>query len=315
MKKIKEKILVTGGAGFIGSHLVDLLIRNGKEVTVVDNLSTGKKENLNTRARFIKMDIRDKGLDKIFKEENYSSVFHLAAQMDVRKSVEDPLYDADINIMGGINLLKNCSLSGVENFIFASSGGVMYGECPEDKPSEDIFPGPRSPYGASKLAFEYYMETYRHNHGLRTSALRLANVYGPRQDHRGEAGVVAIFSGLMLKGRKVEIFGDGNQLRDYVYVSDVADAFMRAYKKGGGVYNIGTGVSVSVNTLFGIIKELTAYNEEPLFSPARRGELQASRMDARKAGRELGWEPEKSLREGLKETVGWFRKSISEGDS
>ncbi len=304
-------ILVTGGAGFIGSHTADRLIEEGHRVTVIDNLSTGKKENLNPRASFIKMDIRDAGLRELIEKERFEAVFHFAAQMDVRRSVEEPRYDADINIIGHLNLLEGCAASGTGKFIFASSGGVMYGECTSERPDEGKCPRPGSPYGISKLAGEAYLDFCAEASGMESVSLRFANVYGPRQDPRGEAGVVAIFSGAMLKSLPVRIFGDGEQLRDYVHVLDVAEACLKALEKGTGVLNIGTGRSESVNTLFEILSRKAGYGKDPEFLSARPGELQISRMDPSRAESELGWRAGIDLESGLESTFEYFRKKGS----
>ncbi len=300
-------ILVTGGAGFIGSHIVDNLILHGHCVLVVDNLSTGKRENLNPAADFYELDIRDDKLAEIFKDKNIDTVFHLAAQMDVRKSVEDPLFDADVNIIGGLKLIENCVKAKVKHFIFISSGGVMYGECGNDRPAEDKYPCPLCPYGSSKLSFEFYLNFYQENYGIKCAVLRLGNVYGPRQDPYGEAGVVAIFSQAMLKNKEVKIFGDGRQLRDYVYVEDVVRANLAAMEKGSGIYNIGTGVSESVNELFDILKSRIDYKKESVYMPRREGELNISRLSVLKAEQELFWKAEVSFEEGLKKTVEYFK--------
>ncbi|MFC2091917.1 NAD-dependent epimerase/dehydratase family protein [Elusimicrobiota bacterium] len=301
------KILVTGGAGFIGSHCTDRLIREGNSVVIVDNLYTGKKENVNREAGFNEVDIRDKELNNIFDDNRFDAVYHFAAQMDVRKSVEDPLFDADVNIMGGLKLLENCVRTGVKHFVFASSGGVMYGECRDNLPSEEESPYPLSPYGDSKLSFEYYLNFYRQIHGIRTVALRFGNVYGPRQDPHGEAGVVAIFSQKMLKDEEVSIFGDGEQLRDYVYVEDVVNACVLALQKGEGIYNIGTGTSESVNELFGYLKDITGYHRDAVYKPARTGELNVSRLNVSKVEKSFGWRAGVDFKEGLEKTVEYFR--------
>ncbi|MFC2061468.1 NAD-dependent epimerase/dehydratase family protein [Elusimicrobiota bacterium] len=301
-------ILVTGGAGFIGSHIVDRLIVEGHNVAIIDNLCTGREENINTQAAFYKKDIRDKDIDKIFEKEKFNILFHLAAQMDVRTSVQNPFFDADVNIMGGINLLEACVKHGVKRFVFASSGGVMYGECGSKMPAETQYPDPLCPYGASKLALEFYLNFYRDNHGLQTVALRFGNVYGPRQDPHGEAGVVAIFCGAMLKNKKIMIFGNGNQLRDYIYVEDIVSANIKAMTTGSGVYNIGTGTSESVNELFDILKEEINFGQEPVYKQKRAGELEVSRMNISKANQELGWGPQYNFKEGLKRTIEYFRK-------
>ncbi|MDA3792750.1 MAG: NAD-dependent epimerase/dehydratase family protein [Elusimicrobia bacterium] len=306
------EILVTGGAGFIGSHITDRLIKEGHNVVIVDNLYSGKRENKNPAADFVKMDIRDKEAEGVFKKNNFDAIFHLAAQMDVRKSIEDPFLDADINILGGINILQNAVKYNVRKVVFASSGGVMYGECADRYPEEDEYPNPLCPYGASKLAMEFYLNFYQDNYGLDSAVLRFGNVYGPRQDPHGEAGVIAIFAGRMLKGEDIYIFGDGKQVRDYVYVGDVVEANIRALKKGAGVYNIGTGESESVNELFDILKEITGYGKDAVYEAARSGELQVSRLGVKKAAEKLGVKAGVSFKEGLKETVEHFREKIRE---
>ena len=229
-----SKVLVTGGAGFIGSHVVDALIKQGHEVVVVDNLSAGKKDNINPQARLYQMDICDPELGKLFAQEKIDFVSHHAAQIDVRKSVESPQFDAQVNISGLLNLLENCRQYQVKGVVFASSGGAIHGE-PKNLPvSETTSKGPFSPYGISKLSSEYYLYYYHRVHGLPYITLRYSNVYGPRQDTGGEAGVIAIFIGKLLSGKTASIFGDGEQIRDYVYVEDVAAASLRAFRKLSG---------------------------------------------------------------------------------
>jgi len=317
------RVLVTGGAGFIGSHLVDGFLREGYEVAVADNLSTGKRENLNPKAEFYAMDICDPDLEGVFRDGNFDYVNHHAAQIDVRRSVADPLFDAQVNILGLLNLLENCRKYSVKGFVLASSGGVVYGE-PQKLPAAEIFPkGPQSPYGVSKLASEFYLNYYAQVRGLSYITLRYGNVYGPRQDPHGEAGVVAIFGLKMLKGEAPTIFGDGEQLRDYVYVGDVARANLLALKyleKGiirsapGGcaindyAYNIGTGKGTSVNELFSILKESAKFVGEAEYGPERTGELKRIYLDAAKAKDVLGWAPETRLHEGLLKTVEYLAK-------
>jgi len=303
------KILVTGGAGFIGSNVVDAYIEKGYEVVVVDDLSSGKKENLNKKAKFYKLDICDGALDGVFREEGIDIVNHHAAQVDVRKSIADPAFDARINIEGSLNILENCRKYKIQKIIFASSGGVIYGECGSLPPNEDSPVSPLSPYGVSKYAVECYLSTYEKIYGLKYTALRYGNVYGPRQDLYGEAGVVAIFSGKMLNNGETNIFGDGEQVRDYVYVGDVVRANILCLGKGDNeIFNIGTGKSASVNRLFLEMKELTHYSKEAMYKPPRAGELIRSSLDAGKAAKKLGWKAEIDLREGLKETIDFFRK-------
>lgn len=315
---MSESWLVTGGAGFIGSHVVDALIAEGQRVVVVDDLSSGKEENLNPKARLFRMDICDPKLQEVFAREKVEWVNHHAAQIDVRKSVADPKEDACINIQGLLNLLENCVRHRVKGVVFASSGGVVYGE-PDDLPvAEDHPKGPLSPYGVSKLCSEYYLYCYHRVHGLPYIALRYGNVYGPRQDPHGEAGVVAIFTGKMLKDEDPTIFGDGEQLRDYVFVEDVAKANLLAQRKleqgqapnsiDDQAYNIGTGVGTSVNELFGELAEITGFQGRASFGPERKGELKKIFLDVSKAERGLSWKPQVTLSSGLKRTVDFFRE-------
>lgn len=302
------KILVTGGAGFIGSNVVDAYIEKGYEVVVVDDLSSGKKENLNKKAKFYKLDICDKALEEVF-EEGIDIVNHHAAQVDVRKSLADPAFDARINIEGSLNILENCRKYKIKKIIFASSGGVIYGECGNLPPNEDSPISPLSPYGVSKYAMECYLSAYEKIYGLKYTALRYGNVYGPRQDPYGEAGVVAIFSGKMLNNEEVNIFGDGEQVRDYVYVGDVVKANILCLENGDNeIFNIGTSKATSVNQLFSEMKELTQYSKEAVYKPARAGELMRSSLDVGKAEQKLGWKAEVNLREGLKKTIDFFRE-------
>jgi len=301
------KILVTGGAGFIGSNVVDAYIEKGYEVIVVDDLSSGKKENLNKKAKFYNLDICDKSLEEVF-EEGIDIVNHHAAQVDVRKSIADPAFDARINIEGSLNILENCQKYKIKKIIFASSGGVIYGECGNLPPNEDSPISPISPYGVSKYAMECYLSAYEKIYGLKYTALRYGNVYGPRQDPYGEAGVVAIFSGKMLNNGEVNIFGDGEQVRDYVYVGDVAKANILCLENGNNeIFNIGTSKSTSVNRLFSEMKELTQYSKEAVYKPARAGELMRSSLDVGKAEQKLGWKAKVDIREGLKKTIEFFR--------
>lgn len=303
------RILVTGGAGFIGSNISDMLIGKGHQVIVLDNLSSGKKANLNPRAKFYHADIRDaKSVEKVFKGNKIDIVCHHAAQIDVRKSVADPVYDANINVAGTLNLLENARKAGVKKVIFASSGGTIYGECGAKAPDENSKGRPISPYGITKYTIEFYLNFYSEIHGMKYTALRYGNVYGPRQDPHGEAGVVAIFAGKMLAGEKALIFGNGGQKRDYVNVHDVARANLLALKKGDNqIINIGTGVATSVNTLFGRMAKITGYTVKPKYEPARPGELLKSVLNIGKAKRVLGWAPEISLDKGLEQTIDFFR--------
>ncbi len=316
------RVLVTGGAGFIGSHVVDALLAAGHEVVVVDNLATGKRENVNPRAVFYELDVCAPELAEVFARHRFDYVNHHAAQIDVRRSVADPVADARTNIVGLLNLLENCRRFGVKGVVFASSGGVVYGE-PRVLPAPETHPkGPLSPYGVSKLSAEFYLAYYQSTFGLPYISLRYANVYGPRQDPHGEAGVVAIFAAKMLAGETPVIYGDGEQVRDYVYVGDVVRANLLALERlsanpppppGGGcaindcAYNIGTGKPTSVNELFRMLAEVTGYSGAPAHGPERPGELRCIYLDITKARTELGWEPEVELSRGLRLTVSSLR--------
>lgn len=306
------KVLITGGAGFIGSHIVDACINKGWKVIVVDNLTTGKKENLNPLAKFYKVDIINFGqLQRIFKKEKPDIVNHHAAQIDVRKSVANPQYDAKVNIIGSLNLLELSVRYGVKKFIFASSGGTIYGECKGKKPPKEESPvAPESPYGCAKLAVEHYMGYYSKVYGLKTISLRYSNVYGPRQDPFGEAGVVAIFAQRMLNNEEVFIYGNGEQLRDFVYVDDVVRANLICMTEDviSQVYNVGTQKATSVNTLFKLLSKLTRYTRKPIYKPARKGELFKSYLDISKAKNELCWQPKVRLEDGLNRVVQYFVK-------
>ncbi|MFQ5329626.1 MAG: NAD-dependent epimerase/dehydratase family protein [Thermodesulfobacteriota bacterium] len=304
------KILVTGGAGFIASNIVDSYIATGHEVVIIDNLSTGREENLNPAATFYRMDIRDEGVGELFAKEKIEVVNHHAAQMDVRKSVEDPRFDADVNIGGTINLLEQCKKQGVRRFIFASTGGAIYGE-QDTFPADESHPErPLSPYGISKLACEKYLFYYREIHKLEYVVLRYANVYGPRQNPHGEAGVVAIFTERMIGGEEPRINGDGGQTRDYVYVGDVVQANALALTTSEvGTFNIGTSLETDVNTLFRELVTLTGAKCGEKHGPAMAGEQRRSVIDWKRAEATLGWRPKVSLEEGLAETVRYFKKS------
>ena len=309
-------ILVTGGAGFIGSHVVDGYHRAGHRVTVVDNLSTGRMANLNTRAQFFQADIRSATLDAIFQQGRFDVVNHHAAHVDLRRSVADPWHDAEINILGTLNLLECARRFGVKRVIFASTGGAIYGDevpypTPESHPAQ-----PLSPYGVAKLTVEHYLHYYQAVHGLRPVILRYANVYGPRQDPYGEAGVVAIFAERLLQGDRPVIFGDGQQTRDFVFVGDVVRANLLAVdylKEDSGdsaplVANIGTGHELPVNELFALLTTSLPNAPEPIYAPPKSGEQRRSVIDPSYAKRTLGWEPLVSLEEGLRETWDWFKE-------
>ena len=305
------KILVTGGAGFIGSHVVDLYIEQGHQVVVVDNLSTGTPSNLNPAATFYQRDVRDPKVAEVFERERPDIVNHHAAQMDVRRSVDDPIFDADVNILGSLRLLEHSRQFDVKRFIYISSGGAVYGE-PEYLPCDEMHPiNPICQYGASKHTVEHYLFMYRVNYGMDFTVLRYANVYGPRQNPRGEAGVVAILTGQMLEGKEVVINGDGNQTRDFVYVADCARANLLALttESDDGVFNLGSGRGTSVNEIFTELKSSTNYLLPPVHGPAKLGETRRIYLDANKAGRELGWRPTVGLKEGLERTVAYHRST------
>ncbi|UCD84411.1 MAG: NAD-dependent epimerase/dehydratase family protein [Deltaproteobacteria bacterium] len=303
------KILVTGGAGFIGSHVVDGYVADGNEVIVIDNLSRGKKENINTHARFFQLDIRDPKIEEIFKSEMPEVVNHHAAQIDVRKSVEEPLCDAEANILGTINLLQNCHKFQVKRILFASSGGAIYGEQKMFPASEDHQVASLSPYGISKLAGENYLFYYKAVHNMSYLSLRYANVYGPRQDPYGEAGVVAIFAQKLLQGQQPVINGDGKQTRDYVYIDDVVEANRIALQNNYcGEINIGTGVETTVNEIFKILVEITETDISETHGPPKPGEQRRSCLDCSLAEKVLGWRPKTELQEGLRRTVESFRE-------
>lgn len=324
------KVLVTGGAGFIGSHLVDAYLEAGYDVAIIDDLSTGRETNLNPNARFHRGDIASpEAVDRVFAEERPDYLNHHAAQIDVRKSVADPAFDARTNVFGTINLLQACIKHGVKRVVFASSGGVVYGE-PEYLPADEAHPLiPVSPYGVTKVAGEKYLGCYAAVHGLPYVALRYGNVYGPRQDPLGEAGVVAIFCQAMLGGNEVKIFGDGEQLRDYVYVGDVARANLLATETdlatevalatspgsvgpgGKGVaINIGTAVGSSVNDLYRSLAATLDYDGQPVFRPPREGEIEQTYLTNDLARELLGWRPEVDLDAGLALTAKYFGATI-----
>ena len=302
------KVLVTGGAGFIGSHLVDRLIQEGNQVVVVVDLSTGKWKDINKNAQFYKMDIQSKRIERVFRNERPLVVVHLAAQMNVRHSTEDPVFDAQVNILGTINILEHAVKNGVRKVTFASSGGAIYGEQEVFPASESHRTDPLSPYGISKLAGEKYLAYYESATGLRYVALRFANVYGPRQDSEGEAGVVAIFSKQMLHGGQPIINGTGKQTRDFVYVDDVVEAIMMTLGEDiQGIFNVGTGQETSVNECYGIIKKLTQSQCKDLYGAAKKGEQFRSVLDVTKLREAFGWDPQVSLEEGMNRTVDFFR--------
>ncbi len=341
---MKERVLVTGGAGFIGSHIVDLFIENNYEVVIVDDLSSGREENINQRAKFHKTDITDQErLAEVFEREKPDYVCHEAAQISVSFSVRDPLFDAQTNILGSLNLLECCINHQIKGIVFASSGGTIYGE-PEIFPITEDYPfKPQSPYGISKVAVEHYLDFYQKNYNFPYVALRYGNVYGPRQDPYGEAGVIAIFIEKMLKGEIPTINGDGEYIRDYVYVEDVAQASLLALQnmiklsrvvqekekektkeeksitqavnktvtefKSNGL-NLGTGKGVSVNEIFSLLKEIIKFPHPANYGPPRAGDLRKNVLDCRLIGEVLGWQPQFDFSVGLEKTVRWFKEKI-----
>jgi UDP-glucose 4-epimerase len=305
------RILVTGGAGFIGSNVVDRMVALGHEVAVLDDLSTGFREFVNPAARFHRADLTDAAaVDACLAEFKPEIVDHHAAQIDVRKSVQDARHDATINVLGTLSLLESCTRHGVRKVIYASTGGALYGEGRFLPATEEHPVNPEAPYGASKHTVEHYLYIWKLLHGLDYTVLRYPNVYGPRQNPHGEAGVNAIFIGLMLEGRRPRIFGTGEQVRDYLYVDDVVEANRLALELGSGeIVNIGTGVGTSVNDIFRTLKDLLAFDGEPIHEAARPGEVQRIYLDASRARAVLGWEPKVAFREGLRRTVEWTRTS------
>jgi UDP-glucose 4-epimerase len=308
------RILVTGGAGFIGSHVADAYIAAGHEVAVLDNFSTGRDSNVNQAAAVHRVDLRDQPeVEKAVAAFRPELVNHHAAQSEVPKSVADPGYDAQVNIVGGLNLLKACVDHGVRKVIFSSTGGALYGE-PDVVPADEDHPvRPLSPYGTSKFAFEQYLGTFRRTFGLDYTVLRYANIYGARQDFAAEEGrVIAIFASRMLAGRPVTIDGTGEQSRDMLHVGDVAMANLAVLEKGsGGTFHISTGIAVSINDLFRKLALITDYQMKPNYGPSRKGDVYRIALDNERARRELGWEPLVNLEEGLSLTVDYFREQVT----
>ncbi len=304
------KILVTGGAGFIGSHITDAYIDAGHNVFVIDALDTGHLENVNPKAKFHKLDVRDPVLSDLFAAEQFDVVNHQAARGNVRGSMEAPGIYADVNIIGGVNLLECSRKTGVKKFIYSSTGGCVYGE-PQYLPADENHPlCPRDPYGASKASFELYLPVYAMNYGLKYTILRYPNVFGPRQDPLGEAGVVSIFIGQMLRDIQPVINGDGEQLRDYVFVSDVVGANLLILESGDNeVFNLGWGTGISVNEIFRSLKEILALEAPETHGPAKLGEVRQTFLSSEKVRRLLGWSPKVTLNDGLRRTAEFFRSN------
>lgn len=302
------KILVTGGAGFIGSHVVDAYVAAGHSVVIIDDLSTGSRDNLNPAATFHELDIRSDDVAKVFAEEKPEFVNHLAAHIDVRRSVEQPLYDADINIRGGLNILEACVKNKVRKILFSSTGGAIYGVQKQLPASETAHPEPECQYATSKLSFEHYLALYKRLYDLDYTILRFPNVYGPRQRPDGEAGVCSILAGLMLDGKAPTLYGHGTPLRDYVYVGDIARGNVLALEKGSGeTLNLGSGKGTSVRELFDELKAHLGFEGEPILADLRPGEVQESYITGDRAREVLGWVPEMPLSKGLAETADFIR--------
>jgi UDP-glucose 4-epimerase len=309
----KMKILVTGGAGFIGSNLADSLIAEKHHVFIIDNLSTGKRKNIPREAEFFELDIASPVVEKVFEKGKFDIVFHLAAQMDVRKSVQNPRNDAEINILGGINLLQLSVKHKIKKFMFSSTGGAIYGEQTEFPASENHDANPLSPYGISKLAFEKYLYFYDFQHGLPYISLRYANVYGPRQNSEGEAGVVAIFCKKLLNGDKAVIYGDGCQTRDFVFVEDVVKANLLALRSENSmILNVGTGLETDINTIFEKIKNAANSRQEIIHLDSKPGEQRRSCITHDKIKGILGWTPSVDLDKGIARTVSYFKMQTPE---
>ena len=308
-------ILVTGGAGFIGSHIADVFIGKGAKVIIIDNLSTGRKENINKKAKFYKMDICSPSVEQVFMREKIDIVNHHAAQINVMEAVKDPVFDARINIVGSLNILENCVKYKVKKIIFASSGGAIYGEGNDTLPFNEFNqPLPISPYGISKFTVEQYLKYYQELYNLNYTILRYSNVYGERQNPEGEAGVISIFTLRMLKGINPIIYGDGKQLRDYVYVGDVVRANLLAINKGTNqILNIGTGIPTSVNVLYKKLKKIIKFSGRPRYESCRKGEILKNYLNISKARKILKWTPEINLEQGLKSCLDYYKGEFLHG--
>ena len=303
--------LVTGGAGFIGSHIVDALIEKGHSVVIVDDFSTGKRENCHEQAIIEECSIVGETVEDVFLRHKPEVVIHCAAQMNVRRSVQDPVFDATVNILGTIRLLELSARYGIQRFVFCSSGGAIYGDA-QVLPTPETYPcTPVSPYGISKLAGEHYLRYYGESRGITTTALRFGNVYGPRQRWDGEAGVVAIFISKILEGVTPTINGDGKQTRDYIYVDDVVNGCVSVLdRRASGVYNIGTGREIDVNTIYDAVRAATQFDMSPVYGPQKPGEQRRSCIDPSKARETFEWSPAMPLEEGVITTVQWFKEHL-----
>ncbi|MDI6778177.1 MAG: NAD-dependent epimerase/dehydratase family protein [Patescibacteria group bacterium] len=312
MKKKSQKILVTGGAGFIGSHLVDALVAKKHRVFVIDNLSTGFKKNVNPKAKFYKADLTNHTLtEKIIKKEKPAVIFHLAAQIDVRKSVADPLFESKNNVLASVNLIETALRNKVRKFIFSSTGGALYGDTHVRPTPEAFEPWPVSPYGIGKLTIEKYLHYAWKIHGLNFTALRYPNVYGPRQNPFGEVNVIAIFLRRMLQGKQPIINGNGTQTRDYIYIDDITSANLKALEKFDkvGIYNASTAKEKSVNDIFREINKHFSGKFKEFHGPAKPGEQKTSCLSFKKTKKELGWSPKVDFRTGIRKTFEWFKKN------
>jgi UDP-glucose 4-epimerase len=306
------KVLVTGGAGFIGSHVADRMVADGHDVAVVDDLSSGRREQVPGAANLYQMDVESRWLDRVIERERPEAVIHLAAQVSVSRSMREPMFDAQVNVLGSLGLVLACRQHGVRRLVFASTGGAIYGDT-EVLPTPETFPAwPESPYGAAKLAVEHYLHLFHRLDGFSAACLRFANVYGPRQDPHGEAGVVAIFAGALLEGRAPTIHGDGRKTRDYVYVGDVVEAVAAAMRgEACGAFNIGTGIETDVNRLYGLIAGAAGSDLAAVHGPDRPGDVERSCLAIGRATEVLGWRPRVELAEGVALTVDYFRQRVA----
>ena len=311
-----KKILVTGGAGFIGSHIVDKLISQNNKVVIIDNLSTGQKENINKKARFYKADITNKKIKEIFKKEKPDIVFHLAAQINVRKSIQNPFLDTKVNVLGSLNIFQAAKESNVKKIIFSSTGGAIYGKAKKTPTPETCQPKPQSPYGLSKLTTENYLKLYHKLFNINYTILRYSNVYGPRQNTLAEAGVIAIFTKQLLKSKTPVINGTGKQERDYVYVKDVVSANLSSLKRGDNkTFNIGTSKKTSVNQIFKTLSQKINPQIKAKHGPSIKGEIKTSALNIRKAKNNLNWKPKTNLKTGIEKTINWFKKEIKKANN